>query len=125
MTPVEAAAAFWSRLQTLTQYDLLDGEIPDTPDRPYVLFWAAAGTPASRLFTGQAGQLRLTERFMCVSNHRTGAVRVAQDVVALFDGWLYSGALVEVVAFDPLSAPDMQAGYRWSVTVEASLSLSR
>ena len=124
MTPLEAAAAFWQRLETLTQYDLLNGEIPESPDRPYVLFWAAVGTPASRLFTGHAAQLRLTERFVCVSNHREGAVRVAQDVVALFDGWLCSGALVEVTAFDPLSDPDTEAGYRWSATVEASLSLS-
>lgn len=125
MTPTEAAAAFWARLQTLAQYDLLDGEIPETPDRPYVLFWAAAGSPTSRLLTGRAGELQLTERFVCVSNHRAGSVHVAQDVVGLFDGWLCSGALVEVTAYDPISAPDMQAGYRWSVTVEASLSLSR
>ena len=69
MTPVEAAAAFWSRLQTLTQYDLLDGEIPETPDRPYVLFWSATGTPASRLLNGQAGASRLDHMLQHVVNH--------------------------------------------------------
>lgn len=125
MSPLDVAAAFWSRLQALSQYALLDGEIPASPERPYVLFWAASATPTERRLTGRAGELRLTERFVCVSNHRAGAVKVASDVADLFDGWLCSGALVEVSVFDPLSAPDMQAGYRWSVTVEASLSLSR
>lgn len=114
-----------AKIATLTQFDHFVGEVPATTTKPYVIYYPAAGAPVDRRIDGQAHRSAATSQAMCVNNNADGAVFVAKAVVDLLDGWELSGNRVTCWVGPTIADPDMQAGYRWSVTVEISHETNR
>lgn len=124
MTPLETFDALCDHLEDVVpQHHLYrDGDVPGSPAGQYIVAFAGAGSPDWRDLSHHARRLDVTHRLMCVNNTPGGAVLVARDVVAVLDNHALGTDLVSCSAGPTIADPDMQTGYRWSVTVEATVS---
>lgn len=120
MTSVEVVALLHARIKTVPDVDHLDRPPTDPVAmvRPYVVFYPSPGSPSDRRLDGQARTYYGVSRALCVNNSPGGALWLADAVMTVLDGWLTPTSVVECNASAPLSDPDMQAGFRWSCTVE-------
>ena len=125
MTSISISQAIASRLATLTKFDHFVGTVPSTPTKPYIVFYPAAGSPTGRALSGQAKRSRAVSRAVCVNNNPDGALIVADAAIGVLDGYDLGGAMVECLAGPLIADPDMEAGFRWSVTVEIAHSAHR
>ena len=125
MTSLSVSQSIAARLATLTKFSHFVGTVPADPAKPYVVLYPAAGSPTGRVLSGQAKRARAVSRAVCVNNNPDGALIVADAVTGVLDGYAIDGALVECLAGPLIADPDMEAGFRWSVTVELSHSAHR
>ena len=116
-------------LPSLTHFAQGEVEHADwaAPPGPYVIHQPPAARPVGRRIPGKARALDRTWIFRCVNNNAAGAALNAQQGVDVLDGLRVGQAVVraEVPQSTPFADPTMTAGYRWSVTVEASFRLPR
>ena len=124
MTQEEATQAIFARLPTLTHYTHYLAELPPSPDGPHTIYWPSPGQAGVRRVSGKAAQVLGFGSVVCVSNTNDGAVRLANKVVELFDGW-HLGSVVTTNVGPAISDPDQKAGDIWSATVQLSYRLNR
>lgn len=118
MTVLAVLEAASDTLSTaLPTVDVLVGEVPTTPTRPYIVLTSTLPS-VTRAVSGRVHRERVTLLVMSVSDSYRGCLWLAQRVRQALEGVRQGSATLR---YDFASAPiedDHPGDYRWSITAD-------
>ena len=111
----------------LSAYVVTDGEPPADTGQPHAIVYGGTERPADLRLSHEHKRTVHDWQIVCVSNNPAGARMLAEAVTRAVDGASYDAANRWQVTYasPPIEDRDDPSRWRWSSTVEVTLTIGR